>query len=170
MPMLPAGPPSHSPRHGFAAPPWHDDHPERRALGALLPDDHLARRVEQAVARLDLGPLYDAYAGTGSLPHDPALLLRAALFQTQRGHHSPAEWHRDAAESGPVRWLLRGLRPARSCWYAFRDRVGPLLQSLNAGPLAAAVAEGLTPAERASLDGTAVAANASRHKLVNDDT
>jgi transposase len=137
-------------------------------LGALLPDDHLARRVEAAVARLDLAPLYAAYAGTGSPPHDPALLLRAVLFEAERGHHSPATWHRDASESGPVRWLLRGLRPGRSCWYAFRDRLAPLLPTLNAQPLHQAVARGLTPATRGAGDGTTVAANASRHRLLNE--
>lgn len=169
MPILPPASPSDTPGHRAAA-LWHDDHPDRLALGALLPADHLARRIDAAVARLDLAPLYAAYAGTGSLPHDPALLLRAVLFATQRGQHSPAAWHRDAAESGPVRWLLRGLRPARSCWYAFRDRLGPLLPALNAQPLHAAVAAGLTPATRAAADGTLAAANASRHRLLNEAT
>jgi transposase len=147
---------------------WPDDHPDRLALGALLPPDHLARRLDAAVERLDLAPLYAAYAGTGSPAHDPALLLRAVLFETERGEHSPALWHRDARECGPVRWLLRGLLPGRSCWYAFRDRLAPLLPALNAQPLHQAVAQGLTPATRAAADGTTVAANASRHRLLNE--
>jgi transposase len=168
MPILPPAAPPDSARGRYATALWPDDHPDRLALGALLPPDHLARRIEAAVERLDLAPLYAAYAGTGSPPHDPALLLRAVLFETQRGHHSPAVWHRDASESGPVRWLLRGLLPGRSCWYAFRDRLAPLLPALNAQPLHQAVAQGLTPARRASADGTLVAANASRHRLLNE--
>jgi hypothetical protein len=39
--------------------------------------------------------------------------------------------------------------------------------ALNAQPLHQAVAQGLTPATRASADGTTVAANASRHRLLN---
>jgi hypothetical protein len=152
----------------FAAPPWADDAPERRALGERLGADHLARRLDATVARLDLTPLVQCYAGTGSLPHRPDLLLRAVLFEVQRGQHSPAAWHRDARESEPVRWLLRGCAPARSCWYAFRDRVAPLLDGFHRQVLHQAITEELTPATRAALDGTPVAANASRHRLVNE--
>src|SRR5262249_34564433 len=70
----------------------------------------------------------------------------------------------------PVRWLLRGCRPSRSCWYAFRDRLAPVLGDLNAQPLRQAVAAGLTPATRGACDGTLVAAHASRHRLVNEAT
>ena len=151
----------------FAAPPWADDDPLRRALDLRLAPDHLARRVDQAVASLDLSALYDAYAGTGSPACRPDLLLRVAVYEVRRGRHRPADWWRDARENEPARWLLRGLTPSRSCWYAFRDRVGPLLRDLNDQPLLRALEHGLTPLAQASLDGTTVAANASRHKLVN---
>jgi len=157
-------------RARFASIPWHDDHPERLALDRRLPADHLARQIDAAVARLDLGPLFACYGGTGSDPFPPELLLRAVLFETRRGHHRPADWHRDAHECEPVRWLLRGCAPSRSCWYAFRDRVGPLLPALNQQPLAQALCEGLTPATRGADDGTLVAAHASRHRLVNEAT
>jgi transposase len=159
-----------TPPGAFAPPPWADDDPRRLELAQRLPDDHLARRIEQAVARLDLRVLWQSYAGTGSLPHRPDLLLRAVLFETQRGQHSPATWRLDADESEPLRWLLRGCRPSRSCWYAFRDRVAPLLDEFHRQVLHQAIDQGLTPASRGSLDGTPVAANASRHKLVNETT
>ena len=151
----------------FAVPPWRDDDPRRRDLDSRLTPDHLARQVDQAVAGLDLTALYDAYAGTGSPACRPDLLLRHALYEVRRGRHRPADWWRDAIENEPARWLLRGLTPSRSCWYAFRDRVTPLLRDLNDQPLLGAIADGLTPLAQGSLDGTLVAANASRHQLVN---
>jgi len=154
----------------FVTAPWADDDPRRKELERCLPSDHLARCIDQGVARLDLAVLFAAYAGRGSLPYPPDLLLKAVLFEVQRGHHSPAAWHRDAHEAGPVRWLLRGLTPARSCWYAFRDRCGPQLDELNRQVLHQAVAQELTPATHGALDGTVVAANASRRKLVNAAT
>jgi transposase len=129
-----------------------------------------ARRIQAAVDRLDSRPLYQAYGGTGSEAFPPALLLAVVLYESRRGQHSPAAWYRDACECEPVRWLLRGLKPSRSCWYAFRDRLAPLLPELNRQPLRAAIDAGLTPATRAVLDGTTIAANASRHKLVNEET
>lgn len=154
-------------RPRFRAPPWHDRHPQRCALEHCLAPDHLARVLDQAVARLDLSTLRARYGGTGSAAHPPELLLRAVLYELRRGRHRPADWHRDARECAPVRWLLRGAVVARSCWYSFRDRVGPRLLELNAQVLAQALDARLTPATRAAGDGTSVAANASRHKLVH---
>lgn len=152
----------------FAAPPWNEDDPRRLELQSRLPANHLARQIAQAVARLDLTPLFSAYGNTGSDPFRPDVLLQVVLFEVRRKCHSPAAWHRDAQESEPVRWLLRGYQPSRSCWYAFRDRLEPFLRALNQQPLQQALAAGLTAAQRAALDGTLLAANASRHKLLNE--
>jgi len=154
----------------FAPPPWSDDAPQRLDLQRRLDPDHLAHRIEQAVPALDLSAFLRGYGRTGSLSHRPDLLLRAVLYEVQRGQHSPAQWHRDARESEPLRWLLRGCQPSRSVWYAFRDRIAPFVDDWNRQVLSQAVAQGLTPARRAALDGTLVAANASRHKLVNETT
>jgi transposase len=151
-------------------PPWHDNHPAKLELEERLAADHLARGIDQAVDRLDLTALWACYGGTGSEAHPPERLLRVVLYETRRGHHAPAHWHRDAQECEPVRWLLRGCVVSRSCWYAFRDRLGPLLLDLNGQVLRQAIAAGITPATRGAEDGTLVAANASRHKLVNQAT
>jgi hypothetical protein len=95
------------------------------------------------------------------------MLLAVLLYEIRRGRHSPAQWHRDANECEPVRWLLRGSIVARSCWYGFRDRVAPLVPDFHKQVLALALVAHLTPATRAANDGTLVAANASRHKVVN---
>jgi len=44
-----------------------------------LPEDHLARFVVKIVDQLDLSPLVSAYAGSGSRPYPPAMLV-ALLF------------------------------------------------------------------------------------------
>lgn len=151
----------------FATPPWNDDDSRRAELGRDLAPDLLARRIESAFARLNLTELTAAYAGTGSPPYPPELLLRAVLYEIQRGRPNPATWYRDATESGPVRWLLRGLTPSRACWYTFRDRVSPWIDELNRQVLHHAVDDNRTPANRGALDGTPVAANASRRSLLN---
>ena len=143
----------------FAPPPWADDDPRRAELAQRRDDDHLARRIEQAVARLDLTPLWQSYAGAGALPCRPDLRLRAVLDEVPRGQHSPAAWHRDAREVEPVRWLLRGGTPSRSCWYAFRDRVAPLLDEFQRQVLRQAVDQGRTPATRGAESATRCSRN-----------
>jgi hypothetical protein len=157
-------------RPRFAAAPWPDNHPDRLQLERRLEADHPARRIDEAVDRLDLSALRHGYRGVGSEAHRPDLLLKAVLYETRGGRHRPAPWRRDARESGPVRWLLRGCEPSRSCWYAFRDRIGPHREEWNRQAPTAAVAQGLTPAERGALDGTAVAADASRRRLADEAT
>ncbi|MGL4553269.1 MAG: hypothetical protein ACRC33_19055, partial [Gemmataceae bacterium] len=84
------------------------------ALDAV-PPGHTARVLLAALQCLDLAA---AYA--------PLPLLACALSLTREGHPSPAGWHQHATESLPARWLLRGLAPSRSAWYASRGRLpGP---------------------------------------------
>jgi hypothetical protein len=155
----------------FRAPAWDDRHPDFLRLDARLEADHLARRIDRVVNALDPAELRAAYAGTGSDAYPPELLLKVALFEGQRGVHSPGHWHRDAHECEPLRWLLRGCEPARSRWYAFRGRIHPgLLQRLNAQLSAQARDLGLSQGRRAAQDGTTEAANSSRHRLLGPAT
>ena len=151
----------------FAATPWNRTSPERIEIDDTLPADHLARVIDEAVDQLDLTRLFASYAGVGSRAHRPDLMLKIVLYEIQTGHHSPAQWASDAADRRCLLWLGLGIVPSRSRWYDFRDRLGPLLLSLNRQVLEWAVARGLTTASKGSLDGTIIAANASRHRLLN---
>jgi transposase len=154
----------------FLRPPWDDDHPDFRRLDQQLPADHHARWLRQAVARLDLTPLRRAYANRGSLAHPPEQLLPFVLFMYAKKLASPAEWFRQARHNDEAKWLLRGLRPGRSALYAFRDRTEPFLDRWHKQLLDWAVAQGITSGRRGSLDGTFVAALASRHRLLRAPT
>jgi hypothetical protein len=151
----------------FAQAPWNESTAFWRQLDEQLPHDHLAREIRNAMAHLDLAPLYQTYSGRGKAPHRPDLMLAIVLFELRRGQRHPSQWYRDTHESYPLWWLGFGIRPARSCWYEFRDRAGGYVDTLNAQLLHEAVEAELTTAERGALDGSAVAANASRRRLIN---
>src|SRR5437899_4837544 len=89
------------------------------------------------------------------------------MFQ---GRLSPAQWARDFHEVEPLRWLLFGLEPSRTCLYNFRDRVGLELEHWQQQILVKAQTEGHTQAERGAIDGTFTAAYGSRHRLINAET
>jgi hypothetical protein len=89
------------------------------------------------------------------------------LYEIQTGCHSPEQWARDARDRRSLQWLGLGITPSRTRCYAFRERVGPRLEAWNRQVLVAAVAQGTTTARQGALDGTLIAANASRHRLVN---
>ena len=154
----------------FAAPPWDKGSPSWQEIDARLPADHLARKIHWIVQQLDLGTLFESYGGRGSQAHRPDLLLKLVLYETQCGKPSPAGWYRDARENDAVKWLLLGMRPCRASVYEFRDRMGDVWDELNAQVLELARHNGVTVGVRSALDGTLVAALASRHKLVNQET
>jgi transposase len=119
---------------------------------------------------LDLDSLIRTYAGRGSKPHRPDLLLRLTIYEHSQGRTQPVQWMKDLEENKAVQWLVYGMRPSQTTLYEFRDRVQPLLQDLNQQVIRTAIDEGHTSGSRGALDGTTVAANATRHRMVNLDT
>jgi hypothetical protein len=94
-------------------------------------------------------------------------MLKIVLYEMQTGRHSPSQWAEDTRDRRCLLWLGCGIKPSRSRCYAFRERVGPQLLAWNRQVLQGAVAEGLSTARSGSLDGTLIAANASRNRLIN---
>lgn len=156
------------PRPQFAEPPWTVQSPEWLGIDRGLRDDDLARQIARLVdEELNLEPLFSSYAGRGSLPHRPDLLLKMVLYEQHNGRPQPTQWLYDLEKNTSVQWLTFGIRAHRSTLYEFRDRVQPFLAGLNQQVIRTAIAEEHTDASKASLDGTFVAANASRHRLLS---
>jgi transposase len=153
----------------FAQPPWTKESPEWKQLEARLPADHVARRMVAAVEMLDLGPLFASYSPGGSDAVRPDLLLRVALIEVWLGRQRPCQWFRDMQENYALQWAGLGIRPSRSTWYNFRDRQGPFLDRWFRQVLQIAREQRVTPARRGSLDGSFLAAHASRHRLLNEE-
>ena len=166
--MLPRPTATEKPRR-FRDAPWTADDPHRVALEQDLSPDDLeeARTIERLVATLDLQPLWDSYAGTGSPAYSPALLLTLVLYETRRGRHRPTEWFDDSRRDVVVRWLLRGLRPSRAVLYRCRDHIAGCLDAWNQQVLRGARRAGVRTDGPAAIDGTFVAACASRHRRLN---
>ena len=156
--------------HRFAEPPW-DEHTLRwQEMDQSLPADHLARQIDLAVAELDLAGVFATYAGRGSKALWPDLLLRLVLYEMQRGRQSPAEWFLDAKESEPLQWLLFGMKPSRTALYEFSDRLERFWDDWNQQTLHTAQEQGVSLGDRVAVDGTLIAALASRHRMVNQKT
>ena len=152
----------------FAQPPWNERSDEWQIRDQQVPADHPARAVVEAMRQLDLTPLFALYSGAGIPPIRPDLMLAVALIEHRLGRPRPSQWFRDAKENIVLQWAGFGIQPSRASWYNFADRVAPLLEQWNAAVLQLARQRGVTQVERMSLDGTFVAANASRHRLVNE--
>lgn len=153
----------------FAAPPLNCEHPRWQELDRELPADHVARKVVKAMEHRDWSGLYASYTASGSPATDPLLMLRIALIELRRGRFRPQHWYQDTQENGALKWAGFGIRPSRTAWYAFYDRVAPLLETWNLQVAEQAIAAEVTDGAQVSLDGSSVAANASRHRLINEE-
>lgn len=154
----------------FAQPPWDDSSPAWQEIDRRLPASHLAREIDAAVDQLDLSELWSCYSGRGSAPLRPDLMFKLVLYEYACGCLSPAGWFRDARENDVVKWLLRGLQPSRGVCYDFAKRLAPFLKGWIQGVLQRALERGYVTANRGALDGTAIAACASRHKVIRQKT
>jgi transposase len=154
----------------FAEPPWNEQSDEWQARDREVSASHPAREVIETMRQLDLTPLFALYLGTGVPPIRPDLMLAIVLIEIRLGRPRPSQWFRDAKENLVLQWAGFGIRPSRTCWYDFADRIAPLLETWNAAVLRLARQRDVTRAERMALDGTSVAANASRHRLLNQAT
>jgi transposase len=156
-------------RRRLASAPWTEDSAEWQRCDQQVPADHVARRIVEALKRLDLSPLFDSYSGRGTAAVDPKLLLTVALIEKHRGRQSPAQWFRDLRENIVLQWAGFGIRPSRSVCYEFRDRLGSLLDRWNKEVVGQAIDSGVTDAAEGAIDGSTIAACASRHRLLNQE-
>lgn len=127
----------------------------------------MARLIDED---LDLEDLKRTYCGRGTRPHRPDLLLKVVLYEHSEGRPQPVQWFKDLRENKAVQWLTFGLKPSLTTLYEFRDRVQPLLGKLNQQVIRTAIDEEHTDGSCGALDGTTVAANASRHRLLKLET
>jgi transposase len=150
--------------------PWDENAVEWKRIDGDLDQEHKARWVDAMVTKLDLSPLVATYAGVGSRAHRPDLMLKIVLYEICEGRLSPAQWYRDTRENLPVQWLAFGIRPGRSRFYQFEQRLDEVVDELNGQLLALGIEWQLTTATRAALDGSLVAANATRRQLLKETT
>lgn len=134
-------------------------------LQERLSDDDHVQAVEQFIAQTDPRPLYDAYRGTGSKPYHPERLLAIALVLILQGIRSPSKWATSAKNDDRCRLVGRGIEPGRTTFYNFRDRAAKFIEAFHTQIIQDAIRnEHINPTE-GCLDGTFVAAAASRHKM-----
>ncbi len=135
----------------------------------LPPDDH-ARIVRRQLKQLDRSIVDQAYLGVGKKAYDPMHLLAMVLYQYLKGRFSPATWEEEARLNEAMQWLGYGYTPARRTWYDFRDRVGGIVELLHEQVVQRSIAREHLDPSTAVLDGTSIAACASRHRMVNRET
>ena len=137
------------------------------SLQDWLPEEHLARFVVEIVDQLDLSSLKAAYAGRGSQPYNPEMLLALLFYGYATGVFSSRKLERSTYDSVAFRFIAANAHPDHDTIAVFRKRFLPQLKPLFVQILLIAQQTGVLKLGTVSLDGTKVKANASKHKALS---
>jgi transposase len=134
-----------------------------------LPEGHLARFVVEIVDQLDLRSLKEAYAGKGSQPYNPEMLLALLFYGYATGVFASRKLERSTYDSVAFRFIAANSHPDHDTIATFRRRFLPKLRGLFVEILLIARQMNVLKLGSVSLDGSKVKANASRHKALSYD-
>lgn len=137
------------------------------SLQDWLPEDHLARFVVEIVDQLDLSSLKATYAGRGSQPYNPEMLLALLFYGYATGVFSSRKLERSTYDSVAFRFIAANTHPDHDTIAVFRKRFLRELKNLFVQILLIAGQAGVLKLGTVSLDGTKVKANASKHKALS---
>ena len=132
-----------------------------------LPEGHLARFVVEIVEQLDLRALSAVYAGKGSKPYHPALLVALLFYGYATGVFSSRKLEKATYDSIAFRYICANTHPDHDTIAEFRKRFLKELEALFVEILLVAAEMGLVKLGTIALDGSKVKANASRHKALS---
>jgi len=132
-----------------------------------LPEGHLARFVVEIVEQLDLRSLKASYAGRGSQPYNPAMLLALIFYGYSTGVFSSRKLERSTYDSVAFRFIAANRHPDHDTIATFRKRFLKELSGLFVQILMIARQMNMLKLGSVSLDGSKIKANASKHKALS---
>jgi transposase len=134
-----------------------------------LSEDHLAYAVRDVVQQLDLSMFRSGYSadGRGAPPYDPQLLVSVLLYAWCNHIYSSRKIARLCRDELGGRFLAAGQTPDHRCVNDFRSRHGEALQALFLQSVRLCQEAGMVSLVHLAVDGTKIAANASKHKAMS---
>jgi transposase len=140
------------------------------SLQEWLPEKHLARFIAGVVAELDLSELLREYVrkdGRGAIGYHPEMMLRIMLYGYAVGVRSSRNIEKATYEDVAFRYLSADQHPDHDSIAEFRKAHLEKLSRLFFQALQLCQKAGLVKLGQVALDGTKLAANASRHQSRN---
>ena len=135
-----------------------------------LPEGHLVWFVSELVDSLDLSAIlsvYDKEETRGRAGYHPVMLTKLLIYAYAVGKPSSRKIERACTEEVPFRVLSADQHPDHDTIAEFRRRHLPALAGLFTQVLVMCKQAGLVKLGHVAIDGTKVAANASKHKAMS---
>jgi transposase len=138
------------------------------SLDDWLPEDHLARFVDELVGKLDLSAIHARYEEErGYPPYHPAMMTKILLYGYAVGVYSGRRLAKAIETDVAFRFLSAQNLPGHRTIIRFRRDHRIALGKLFTQVLDACRAAGLLKLGTVSIDGTKMKANASKHKAMS---
>ena len=134
-----------------------------RSISEWLAENHLARFVVEVIDQMDLSELVRQYAGRGSAAYHPAMLLGLLVFGYATGVHSSRKIESACDDSVAFRFIAANTQPDHDSIATLRRRFLPQIEALFVRVRMLARAMKCLKLGDIALDGTKIAANASKH-------
>jgi transposase len=134
------------------------------SLRDWVPEEHLVWTILEAVEEMDLSHFYDDYRddGHGRPAYDPRMMVALLLYAYARGNRSSRGIEREYQEDVAYRVIRANLVPVPSTIAEFRVRHEAALAEVFTSVLSLCRRAGLVKVGVVAVDGTKIAANASR--------
>lgn len=140
--------------------------------GSGSPEGHLARFIDEIVDLMDLSAFIVRYQNrttAGRPPFHPGMMVKILLYSYATGRYSSRKMEAGIRDDLGLRYLAGGLTPDHSSLASFRERHVPELKVLLILVLKLCKEMGLLDLGMVAVDGTKLAANASRAQNVDTD-
>lgn len=139
------------------------------SVDELLPENHLARFVVEAVERLDLSAIFERYEarGRGPAPFHPAMMTALLFYGYATGVMSSRRIERACLYDIAFRYIAAGSAPDHDTIATFRRRHLRELSALFLQILLLSQEMGFAKVGTVAIDGTKVRASASKHAAVS---
>jgi transposase len=136
-------------------------------LEDLIPENHVVRRVDAAIEKMNLDPLIRQYKGGGTSSYHPKMLLKVLVYAYTQQIYSSRKIAKALRENIYFMWLSGNSRPDFRTINRFRGEVlGKVMTEIFTAVLELLIEEGYVKLEHYFLDGTKIEANAGKYTYI----
>ena len=136
-------------------------------LEMYIPENHVARLVDEMVESKPDEDLYSHYAGGGRAPFHPKMLLKVILYAYTQKIYSSRKIEQMIQENLPAMWLAGMQTPDHRTINDFRGvRMPTMMESIFEQFVLQLVEQGCIDLEHIFVDGTKIEANANKYTFV----
>jgi len=135
----------------------------------LVPEDHLARVINEVVDVLDLTPLYQKYSSEGGKTYHPKPMLKILFYAYAEGIRSSRKISKACRENFVFIYLSAGYKPDHRTISDFRKNNINIVKQLFKQIVKLCYQLGMITIGKISIDGTKIKANASNNNVIRKD-